>query len=69
MMIPSVCPYLTYSRPVKDLPPNEAIRGINLDVHTVQEENKVLRILNRIAAISGEEGDDDDDDSKTSVYF
>lgn len=59
-------PYLTYSGSVKDLPPNETIRGINLVVHTEQEENEAVRILNRFAASSGEEEDDDDDTSMFS---
>lgn len=63
-------PILTYSGSVKDLPPNETLRGINLVVHTEQEENEAVGILNRIAAFSGEEEEEDeDDDDRTSVFF
>lgn len=46
---------------VRDLPPDETLRGINVDVHTEQEANEVFATLNRIA-ISGEEDREPDDD-------
>jgi hypothetical protein len=46
---------------VRDLPPNETLRGINVDVHTDEEANEVLATLNRFA-ISGEEGEETEDD-------
>lgn len=46
---------------VRDLPPNETLRGINVDVHTEQEANEVLSTLNRFAT-SGEENEESDDD-------
>ncbi|KAG1726052.1 uncharacterized protein EDB91DRAFT_1166682 [Suillus paluster] len=44
---------------VRDLPPNETIRGINMDVQTEQEANDVLAMLNQIAISGGEEDEDD----------
>ncbi|KAG2030357.1 hypothetical protein BDR03DRAFT_987150 [Suillus americanus] len=46
---------------VRDLPPDETLRGINVDVHTEQEANEVFATLNQIA-ISGEEDREPDDD-------
>ncbi|KAJ8585341.1 hypothetical protein M405DRAFT_936089 [Rhizopogon salebrosus TDB-379] len=47
---------------VRDLPPNEIIRGINMDVHTEDEANEVLTTLNRIATTGEDDNDDDDED-------
>ncbi|OAX36844.1 hypothetical protein K503DRAFT_867276 [Rhizopogon vinicolor AM-OR11-026] len=55
---------------VKDLPPDETLRGISMDIDTEEEVNEVLTTLNRIATSGGEEeeggGDDDDDDDDGS---
>lgn len=67
-----VYPCVTYNGSVKDLPPNETLRGINVDVHTEQEKIEALGMLNRIAALAGRENDDDDDDddgSNTSMFL
>lgn len=56
----SPCEVVEGNISVRDLPPNETLRGINVDVHTEQEANEVLATLNRIA-ISGEEDEDEDD--------
>lgn len=47
---------------LRDLPPNETLEGITVDVHTEPEANEALATLNRIA-IARE--DDDDDDNQT----
>ncbi|KAG2363392.1 hypothetical protein BDR07DRAFT_1404208 [Suillus spraguei] len=51
---------------VADLPPNEPIRGLNVDVHNEQEEQEVLATLYRIAKareVENEEAEHDDDQS------
>lgn len=54
---------------VADLPPNETIRGLNVDIHNEQEEQEVFAALGRIArareADEEEAVDDDDDDGAT----
>ncbi|KAG2337229.1 hypothetical protein BDR05DRAFT_1063380 [Suillus weaverae] len=57
---------------VTDLPPNETIRGLNVDVHNEQEEQEVFATLSRIAKAreadeEAEEEDDDDDDDRTTI--
>jgi hypothetical protein len=67
---------ISHSELVRDLPPNETLQGISVDVHTEPEASEVLATLNRIAIAGGEEegsGDDDDDDDnddddQTSVF-
>ncbi|KAG1764833.1 hypothetical protein EDD22DRAFT_437399 [Suillus occidentalis] len=51
---------------VADLPPNETIRGLNVDVHNEQEEQEVFALFGRIARAretDEEDADDDDDDA------
>ncbi|KAG1811461.1 uncharacterized protein BJ212DRAFT_1374644 [Suillus subaureus] len=50
---------------VANLPPNEIIRGLNVEVHNEQEEQQVLVALNRIKNSREADEDDDDDDSQT----
>jgi hypothetical protein len=72
-------PQLTHSGSVKDPPPNETIRGINMDVCTEEEADEVLATLNRIAMAGKEvaddgggggddDDDDDDDDDRTGEF-
>lgn len=56
------------NRLVKDLPPDEIIRGLTVEVHDTQEEQQVLATLNRIKNSGGaeeDEGDEDEDDNWT----
>jgi hypothetical protein len=62
----SLGPYLTRSKSVTDLPPNETIRGVHVDAHGEQEEQEVFETLIRLAQFG--EADEDEDD-KTSVFF
>jgi hypothetical protein len=58
--------------PVKDIPPDEPIRGISMDVYTEEEAYEVLATLKRIATTGEEEeeeNDDDDDGSQTGAFF
>ncbi|KAG2074790.1 hypothetical protein BDR04DRAFT_1092336 [Suillus decipiens] len=50
------------SLPVADLPPNEIIRGMTVEVHNKQEEQNVIEALNRIRNSRDEDDGDDDDD-------
>ncbi|KAG1719254.1 uncharacterized protein EDB91DRAFT_1181749 [Suillus paluster] len=50
---------------VKDLPPNETLRGINVDVDNEQEEQEAFAILNRIARSGEADEDEDEDDDRT----
>lgn len=63
--------HISYSESVEDLPPDENLRGFNVDVHTEEERNEALGILDQILTLPGEDGDgdDDDDDDRTSVFF
>ncbi|KAG1780973.1 hypothetical protein EV702DRAFT_1266333 [Suillus placidus] len=56
----SPCEVVDGNISVRDLPPNETLQGISVDVHTEPEANEVLATLNRIA-IAGEKDEDDDD--------
>ncbi|KAG2151494.1 hypothetical protein DEU56DRAFT_778196 [Suillus clintonianus] len=60
----SPCDVVEGNISVRDLPPNETLRGINVDVHTEQEANEVLATLNRFnqSTISEEEAGESDDD-------
>lgn len=49
--------------PVTELPPNETIRGITVEVHNEQEEQEVITTLNRIQ--NSREADEDEDDDRT----
>ncbi|KAG2747290.1 hypothetical protein P692DRAFT_20806291 [Suillus brevipes Sb2] len=51
---------------LRDLPPNETLEGISIDVHTDTEANEALATLNRIA-IAGEDDDDDDQTIRPST--
>lgn len=51
---------------LRDLPPNETLKGISVDVHTEPEANEALATLNRIA-IAGEDDDDDDQTIRPST--
>ncbi|KAG2039823.1 hypothetical protein BDR03DRAFT_950476 [Suillus americanus] len=53
------------SLPVANLPPNEIIRGLNVEVHNEQEEEQALAALNRIQNSSEAGEDDDEDDGQT----
>lgn len=71
---PSPCDVVEGGLSVADLPPNETIRGLNVDVHNEQEEQEVFETLSRIVkareADTGEEAgcdDDDDDDGSSTV--
>lgn len=47
--------------PVTDLPPNETIRGVHVDVHGEQEEQEVFETLIRLAQFGKADEDEDDD--------
>ncbi|KAG1803065.1 uncharacterized protein BJ212DRAFT_1397068 [Suillus subaureus] len=69
------CDVVEDSLSVTDLPPNETIRGLNVDVHNEQEEQEVFVSLSRIAKARGaykeeaEYDDDYDDDKSTSMFL
>jgi hypothetical protein len=50
------------SLPVANLPPNEIIRGLNVEVHDEQEEQQVLEALDRIKNSREADKDDEDED-------
>ncbi|OJA10483.1 hypothetical protein AZE42_06419 [Rhizopogon vesiculosus] len=50
---------------VKDIPPDETIRGISMDVDTEEEAYEVLTTLKRIATTGEEEEEEEDDDDRT----
>ncbi|KAG1718529.1 hypothetical protein EDB19DRAFT_2046074 [Suillus lakei] len=50
---------------VTDLPPNETIRGLNVDVHNEQEEQEVFKALSRIAKSREADEDEDEEDDRT----
>ena len=60
--------FISDSGPVQDLPPNETIRGFILSV-PAEQGNEVLRTLDQLTALFGEDGGDDDDDNRTSVFI
>ncbi|KAG1792381.1 hypothetical protein EV424DRAFT_1454470 [Suillus variegatus] len=53
------------SLPVADLPPNETIRGITVEVHNEQEEQEVFANLKRITNSRKADEDEDEDDGQT----
>ncbi|KAG1876703.1 hypothetical protein DFJ58DRAFT_755974 [Suillus subalutaceus] len=64
----SLCDVVENCLSVTDLPPNETIRGLNVDVHNEQEEQEVFESLSRIAKAREaykEEAEYDDDDQST----
>ncbi|KAG1726315.1 hypothetical protein EDB19DRAFT_1753036 [Suillus lakei] len=50
---------------VTDLPPDDTIRGITVEVHDEQEEQEACEALNRIAKCR--EADEDDDDGSNTI--
>ncbi|KAG1787691.1 uncharacterized protein HD556DRAFT_1408196 [Suillus plorans] len=64
----SLCVEVEGSLSVTDLPPNETIRGLNVDIHNEQEEQEVFATLSRIAKAreaDGEEEEAEYDDQTT----
>ena len=62
--------YLTYGGLVRDLPPNETLQGINLDVNSEQEGKEAFAIFNQIRTLAGAVSEDeDDDDSATRMFY
>lgn len=53
---------------VADLPPNETIRGITVEVHNEQEEQEVFANLKRITNSRKADEDEDEDDGQTSMF-
>ncbi|KAG2141278.1 hypothetical protein DEU56DRAFT_796059 [Suillus clintonianus] len=61
----SPCEVVEGSFSVNDLPPDETIRGINVEVHGEQEEQEAFETFNRIAKSQQADEEDDDDDDQT----
>lgn len=57
---------ISHSDLVRDLPSNQTLQGISVDVHTEQEASELLAMVDRFRNSEEEEEDDDD---RTSMFL